>query len=208
MNAAPAHPPARFWRPLLDLALAEDIGSGDVTTPLVIGTDDRGRAIVEAREPLVTCGMEIARQCWRRGLRLRVETNSSGATGWDRVNRGDYDLLLTRTWGLPYDPHTSMLARLLPQPERPTAVETVPYLTAPELTRLVEASYATQPGTAARRRAYAAIQDFLDRTAAVVPLFICRRLAVLGPRVHGFDFGPHGYGLDLSQLRLSEPPDG
>jgi nicotinate-nucleotide pyrophosphorylase (carboxylating) len=53
-------PPERSYRELLRIALAEDLGPGDVTTPLVIPAERRGRAVVEAREPLVTCGLDVA----------------------------------------------------------------------------------------------------------------------------------------------------
>jgi nicotinate-nucleotide pyrophosphorylase (carboxylating) len=53
-------PPERAWRELLRLALAEDVGPGDATTPLVIPADRTGRAVVEAREPLVVCGLDVA----------------------------------------------------------------------------------------------------------------------------------------------------
>ena len=56
MNTAPAFPAARTWKPLLDLALAEDIGLGDVTTPLVISPSQVGTAVLETREPLILCG--------------------------------------------------------------------------------------------------------------------------------------------------------
>jgi len=36
MSASPALPSPRNWRLLLELALAEDLGPGDVTTPLVV----------------------------------------------------------------------------------------------------------------------------------------------------------------------------
>ena len=42
------------------LAVAEDLGSGDVTTPLVVASDRCGAARIEAREPLVVCGLEVA----------------------------------------------------------------------------------------------------------------------------------------------------
>jgi len=60
MRGLPALPPERTWRPLLELALAEDIGPGDVTTPLVIPHDRTGSAVIEARQPLVVCGIRIA----------------------------------------------------------------------------------------------------------------------------------------------------
>ncbi len=42
------------------LAVAEDLGPGDATTPLVVEAQRRGAARVEAREPLVVCGLDVA----------------------------------------------------------------------------------------------------------------------------------------------------
>lgn len=53
-------PPQRLWSELLRLALDEDLGPGDATTPLVIPRSQLGRAVVEARMPLVVCGLEVA----------------------------------------------------------------------------------------------------------------------------------------------------
>lgn len=60
MSASPPFPPAHTWRPLLDWALAEDLGPGDVTTPLVIAEAAEGEAVIEARQPLVVCGLALA----------------------------------------------------------------------------------------------------------------------------------------------------
>ena len=60
MSGAPAFPPPHTWRPLLELALAEDLGPGDATTPLVVGEGQDGEAVIEARAPLVVCGLALA----------------------------------------------------------------------------------------------------------------------------------------------------
>ena len=60
MSARPPFPSPRNWRTLLELALAEDLGSGDVTTPLVVPETAEGRARIEAREQLVVCGLPLA----------------------------------------------------------------------------------------------------------------------------------------------------
>jgi nicotinate-nucleotide pyrophosphorylase (carboxylating) len=65
MRPQPALPPARLWLPLIDLALAEDIGPGDVTTPLVIAEDARGEGRIEARAPLIACGLGVAEAVFR-----------------------------------------------------------------------------------------------------------------------------------------------
>lgn len=54
-------PAARTWHPLVELALAEDVGPGDVTTPLVASPEQSGEAVIEARQALVVCGLEVAR---------------------------------------------------------------------------------------------------------------------------------------------------
>jgi nicotinate-nucleotide pyrophosphorylase (carboxylating) len=57
----PATLPARSsWLPALERALAEDLGSGDVTTRAVLPEDRRIEARIEAREPLVVCGQAVA----------------------------------------------------------------------------------------------------------------------------------------------------
>ena len=54
--------PARDrWLPLLELALREDLGDrGDVTSDAVFGETDRTRVAIEAREPIVVCGLGVA----------------------------------------------------------------------------------------------------------------------------------------------------
>lgn len=66
MSTPVQSPPERQWRALLDLALAEDLGpSDDITSRLVIPPEHRGSAIIEAREPLVVCGLDIAEAVFR-----------------------------------------------------------------------------------------------------------------------------------------------
>lgn len=51
---------------LIDLALAEDVGAGDVTTDATVPADARGVATVVLREPGVVCGLEAAREVFQR----------------------------------------------------------------------------------------------------------------------------------------------
>ncbi|MAE95058.1 MAG: nicotinate-nucleotide diphosphorylase (carboxylating) [Deltaproteobacteria bacterium] len=46
--------------PLVELALAEDLGTGDVTSAAVLPADLEIAVVVEAREPLVVCGLRVA----------------------------------------------------------------------------------------------------------------------------------------------------
>ena len=54
------HPPASSWRDLLQRALAEDIGAGDLTSQLTLPADLEIEAVLLARSPLVVCGLELA----------------------------------------------------------------------------------------------------------------------------------------------------
>ena len=54
-------PPPRTWRALVERALDEDLGPGDVTSALVIPRDAEAPGVIEARQDLVVCGLEVAR---------------------------------------------------------------------------------------------------------------------------------------------------
>ena len=54
-------PPPRLWRALVERALDEDLGSGDVTSGLVIPRDAEAPGVIEARQNLVLCGVPVAR---------------------------------------------------------------------------------------------------------------------------------------------------
>ena len=60
---------------LLDLALREDIGSGDVTSEYFIGANDQASARAIAKERAVVAGTEVAAEIFRRvdpGLRVEI----------------------------------------------------------------------------------------------------------------------------------------
>ncbi|MEZ4330715.1 MAG: carboxylating nicotinate-nucleotide diphosphorylase [Myxococcota bacterium] len=59
-------PPRAEWQSLLDLALAEDVGPGDLTSQVVVGRDREGRARIEARTALIACGLPIAEAVFRQ----------------------------------------------------------------------------------------------------------------------------------------------
>jgi len=51
---------------LIDMALAEDIGTGDITTDYLVSCDSRGRGIIIAKEDLVLAGLDIAKTVFQR----------------------------------------------------------------------------------------------------------------------------------------------
>lgn len=82
----PACPPRSAWRPLVEWALAEDVGPGDVTSALSIPADARGRARIEAREDVVVCGLDVAEEVFRQvdpGLVLERRVAEGDLAGAD-----------------------------------------------------------------------------------------------------------------------------
>ncbi len=68
------HPPASSWRELLQRALAEDIGAGDLTSHLTLSADLEVEAVVVARSELVVCGLEVAAKAFAEvDPRIRFE---------------------------------------------------------------------------------------------------------------------------------------
>jgi nicotinate-nucleotide pyrophosphorylase (carboxylating) len=67
---------------LIDLAIDEDLGTGDLTSEAVLDDDLTGRAVIEAREPLVCCGLEVAREVFER-IKPGIEFNFLREEGED-----------------------------------------------------------------------------------------------------------------------------
>jgi nicotinate-nucleotide pyrophosphorylase (carboxylating) len=66
MAPGPTLPPAETWLPLLELALSEDVGPGDITSAISIEEGRAGDAVIEARQPLVVCGLAVAAEVFHR----------------------------------------------------------------------------------------------------------------------------------------------
>ena len=67
MKAVPFEPLAPdVYRELVRLALAEDIGAGDVTTDAVINRAQRARGVLLAKSPCVIAGLDIASEVFRQ----------------------------------------------------------------------------------------------------------------------------------------------
>ena len=60
---------------LIDLALEEDAGLGDVTSRAIFSPTHRSRAIIDAKQDLVVCGLEVAARVFARvdpGLKTKA----------------------------------------------------------------------------------------------------------------------------------------
>ncbi|MHC4144816.1 MAG: beta/alpha barrel domain-containing protein [Planctomycetota bacterium] len=65
-------------RPLIQMAIAEDLGQGDVTSDLLFKKGAVARANIISREEIVVCGMDVAAEilkCYDEKLKLKVLIN-------------------------------------------------------------------------------------------------------------------------------------
>jgi nicotinate-nucleotide pyrophosphorylase (carboxylating) len=78
---------------LIDLALDEDAGLGDVTSRAIFPPSHRSRAFIEARQDLMLCGVEIAAAVFAR-VDPALKVKLTAADG-DRVKNGAKVLTVT-----------------------------------------------------------------------------------------------------------------
>jgi nicotinate-nucleotide pyrophosphorylase (carboxylating) len=67
---------------VIDIALAEDVGAGDLTTRLVVPPGARATAVIEQRAAGVPAGLEVAREVFLRVDPELEFTSLPGGTGW------------------------------------------------------------------------------------------------------------------------------
>jgi nicotinate-nucleotide pyrophosphorylase (carboxylating) len=71
---------------LIDLALEEDAGLGDVTSRAIFSARHRSRAVIEAKQDLVVCGLDVAARVFTKvDPKLKVAITSRDGT---RVRKG------------------------------------------------------------------------------------------------------------------------
>jgi len=73
-------------KPLIDLAVAEDLGTGDVTSELLFMGNEVATARIVSREEIVVCGMGLAAEVLRRYderlvLRVHIQDGKPGHIG-------------------------------------------------------------------------------------------------------------------------------
>lgn len=72
-------------RRLVDLALEEDIGSGDITTDALVPPEARAAATIIAKEPLVVAGLDVARYVFRQlDPAIRFDTPTADGTAVEK----------------------------------------------------------------------------------------------------------------------------
>jgi len=143
----------------------------------------------------------LVRQLVCAGLAVKVE-EKRGVAYTRALKAGEYDLSLDRTWGLPYDPYITLVARFLP-PRAPSAGSHKFTGIHRGLARYVEEA-TRLPKLVDRMKVYRKIQDLMDGEALLVPLYVPRRVTVVraGLKTPGIDNDI--YRLDLSGLMPGE----
>lgn len=81
-----------FLAQLIDMALSEDVGTGDITTDYLIPCNSRGHGMIVAKENLVLAGLDIAKTVFLR-LDPQMRLQSAYADGAEIV-RGETVLSL------------------------------------------------------------------------------------------------------------------
>ena len=80
---------------LIDLALLEDVGPGDITTDHIVPKDQAGRGTITAKEPLIVAGLDVAEAVFRR-LDANAVCASTFKDG-DKAAKGDVVLTISGT---------------------------------------------------------------------------------------------------------------
>jgi nicotinate-nucleotide pyrophosphorylase (carboxylating) len=93
MSAALAPPPAESYRDLVARAIGEDVGTGDVTSRVVVDDAVRGRGVLEAKASLVVAGLDVCAEVFRQcdpSVVFEVRWGDGA-----RVERGDTVAIVT-----------------------------------------------------------------------------------------------------------------
>jgi len=88
MSTRPPLPAEATWLPLVERALAEDLGPGDATSQAVLPAEAKAEAVIEARQELVVCGLAVAEAVFRLldpGVRFHAERSDGERVASGRV---------------------------------------------------------------------------------------------------------------------------
>jgi len=69
-------------KPLINLAIEEDLGQGDLTTELLFSNETMDKALIISREEIIVCGMDVVREilrCYDERLKLKVHVKDGSS---------------------------------------------------------------------------------------------------------------------------------
>lgn len=167
---------------------ASAVAAGSEVRPLryIVNKDSEGEAELAAA---------LAKQLERAGFEVRIVQLGAAAVE-SAVARGEFDLRIGESWGIPYDPFLTLRAQFRGSSDLRTAVDGPPLVATRALAALIDAAQA-EPDPARRFDAYRRIQEAVDTGAWIVPLLAPRRFAVVRSDLTEIPLDGSLYELDL-----------
>lgn len=186
---------ATVWSLLLCATYAADVVDGtckEITVDFIIKDDDPEVAAVED---------DIVQDLAKIGIKVNTRVLDAAAY-IDAELEGDYNMLFTRTWGAPYDPHSYLTSWAVPAHVEYSAIGGMePPLTRDSLLNMVTAvQLETDPMVIADK--WEEIQQAIHTQAIFLPLWGTRVPFVLNRRFAGFTPSTQTYSYPLSSVRI------
>jgi|GEM_PF-1680868 len=135
-------------------------------------------------------------QCLAAGVAVAIERATSDEEFAARLEAGDWDLRIERSWGRPYDPDLTLASRFLDADDAGTAVTPAERAFGPDLAAGV-AEYVRETWPARRAQLRSKIQAAVETELPCVPLYVPDRLALRRASVPELVFGVDGYRAAL-----------
>eukprot|EP00980_Cylindrotheca_fusiformis_P016759 scaffold5048_cov121-Cylindrotheca_fusiformis.AAC.10 len=122
----------------------------------------------------------------------------------DAELNGDYNLLFTRTWGAPYDPHSYLTSWAVPSHVEYSAIQNLqPPLTREELLQKIERVQAELEPQVIQAMWKEILED-VHKQALFLPLWGTRVPYVINRRLMGFTPGETPWSFPLNSLQVAE----
>lgn len=164
------------------------------TVQFVIKKDDPQAAIIED---------DIRNDLKKIGVTVQTVTLDSDAYT-DAEKKGTYNLLLSKTWGAPYDPHSYLESWQVPSHVEYSAINGLrPPLTREQLfTKIDQVQAQESSNTKEIQDRYGEILNDIHRQAIFLPLYGVRTPYVLNRRFSGFVPSEQTYAYPISTVRV------
>ncbi|CAB9507387.1 Extracellular solute-binding protein, family 5 [Seminavis robusta] len=146
---------------------------------------------------------DIATNLAKIGITLNVR--SLNDTEYDEAElNGDYNILFTRTWGAPYDPHSYFDSWAVPAHVEYSAIGNLepPLTNATLLDKIAKVQQELDPQVIQAK--WKEILNDVHQQAVFMPLWGTRSPFVVSRRLTGFSPGPQAYTLPLTSVQVVE----
>lgn len=159
-------------------------------------TEDASNHVEDARAPAITLRVAAGRgERTRNAARIVVDQLGRAGFTAELVEGRDADVTVSISFGVPYDPHSTLMGSFGPSSPRAASLPA-------ELRDLIQ-RVNSQPGFEERLPMYALIQEILDREVLLVPLYVPHRIGVHAKAVEGLQLDIDVYSVGLESLRFT-----